>query len=64
LDRKSERIIQETIKKMLADGANMTVLCIAHRLKTIEKADKIWFIEDGKVGTFSEISAFKDITLQ
>ncbi len=52
---------------MLADGANMTVLCIAHRLKTIEKADKIWFIEDGKVkqvGTFSEISAFKDITLQ
>jgi len=67
LDRKSEKIIQETIKNVLTEGVNMTVICIAHRMKTIEKADRIWFIEDGKVkeeGSFSEISAFKNVSLQ
>lgn len=49
LDRKSERIIQETIQSILENDKQITIICIAHRIKTIGAADKIWYIEDGKV---------------
>lgn len=49
LDRKSERIIQETIKAILENDRHITIICIAHRINTISAADKIWYIEDGRV---------------
>jgi ABC-type multidrug transport system fused ATPase/permease subunit len=43
---------------------DMTVLCIAHRFRTIVKADRIFYIEDGAVkeqGTFRELNYFKGV---
>ncbi|XP_030045116.1 antigen peptide transporter 2 [Microcaecilia unicolor] len=45
LDIESEHKIQETLCKM----QGLTVLVVAHRLKTVENADKIIVIEDGRV---------------
>ncbi len=41
-------------------------MTVTHRMNIIENADRICFIEDGKVkeeGPFSEISAFKNVYL-
>lgn len=46
LDTKTERLIQEAINEAIKDR---TAIVIAHRLSTIKNADKIVFIEDGKV---------------
>lgn len=43
LDRKNEKAIQNTLKSVFKTQ-QMTVLCIAHRIKTIKDADKIWFL--------------------
>ncbi|XP_043938083.1 antigen peptide transporter 2-like [Protopterus annectens] len=45
LDSESEHLIQEA----LSSKKNQTVLIIAHRLKTVKKADKIIVIQDGAV---------------
>nr|XP_033779438.1 antigen peptide transporter 2 isoform X2 [Geotrypetes seraphini] len=45
LDIESEHKIQETLSKM----QGLTVLVVAHRLKTVENADKIIVIESGRV---------------
>ena len=37
---------------MRTEFAEMTVLCIAHRLETIVDADKILVMEDGQVGEY------------
>lgn len=46
LDIETERMIQKSIEEI---GREKTVLIITHRLSTIEKADLIYKIEDGKV---------------
>ncbi|KAG9279318.1 hypothetical protein AMEX_G4833 [Astyanax mexicanus] len=54
LDAESEQAVQEA----LANCSNQTLLVIAHRLKTIERADQIIVIDQGKVleqGTHQEL---------
>ncbi|KAL7880489.1 hypothetical protein SRHO_G00027430 [Serrasalmus rhombeus] len=54
LDAKSEQAIQD----VLANCPNQTLMVIAHRLKTIEKADQIIVIDQGTVleqGTHQEL---------
>lgn len=61
LDGNSERAVQGAVEEGLASG-RLTVICIAHRLKTIVKADRIWCIHNGAIthqGTFAEIEKFK-----
>ncbi len=57
LDNKSEAAIIETIYRLKKD---LVVFMIAHRLTTIERADKILVFEHGKIvcsGTKSELTA-------
>uniref|UniRef100_A0A0N5AY89 ABC-type antigen peptide transporter n=1 Tax=Syphacia muris TaxID=451379 RepID=A0A0N5AY89_9BILA len=56
LDAESEHLVQEAISKNLSGH---TVLVIAHRLSTVENADKIIVINHGKVeqeGVYSELA--------
>jgi len=46
LDNKSERIVQEALDNLMK---NRTVIVIAHRLSTVQNADKIVVINDGKI---------------
>ena len=55
LDAESESEIQKTLEEM---RGRVTVVVIAHRLNTIQHADKVILLEDGKVmdsGTFKEL---------
>ena len=57
LDNESERRIQEALLELMRDR---TTLVIAHRLATIEHADEILVMEDGRVverGTHAELVA-------
>lgn len=46
LDLKTEAILQASIQEL---SKNSTVITVAHRLHTIRKADKILFLENGKL---------------
>ncbi|MBP5616952.1 MAG: ATP-binding cassette domain-containing protein [Elusimicrobiaceae bacterium] len=46
LDNKSERVVQEALDNLMK---NRTVIVIAHRLTTVQNADKIVVINDGKI---------------
>ena len=46
LDSESEHLVQQAINKNLS---GRTVIIIAHRLSTVEKADKILVIENGEI---------------
>jgi len=57
LDAESESEIQKTLEEM---RGRVTVVVIAHRLNTIQHADKVILLEDGKVsdsGTLKELIA-------
>jgi subfamily B ATP-binding cassette protein MsbA len=57
LDSESERVIQDAIEKLLA---GRTVMVIAHRLSTAQRADQILVIEGGRVverGTHASLLA-------
>jgi ATP-binding cassette subfamily C protein len=57
LDAESEAEIQKALDSM---RGKVTVVLIAHRLNTIQHADKVILVEDGKVkdsGTFKELIA-------
>ena len=60
LDPVSERYVQDTICSFLREGK--TVIVIAHRLTSMQKADKIIVLKDGHVaeeGSHSELMALK-----
>lgn len=55
VDTKTEKIILENLRK---NRENRTTILIAHRISTIEKMDKIIYIDDGSieaVGTHAEL---------
>jgi hypothetical protein len=57
LDAESESEIQKTLEEL---RGRVTVVIIAHRLNTIQHADKVILLEDGQVqdsGTFKELLA-------
>lgn len=60
LDTVSERLVQEAIDRLSSDR---TVLIIAHRLSTVQKADKIAVLERGEVmevGSHAELLKIED----
>jgi len=60
LDSESEHLIQEALKKC---SVGRTVLVIAHRLSTVERADRILVIEKGRLvqsGTHGELMQQRD----
>jgi subfamily B ATP-binding cassette protein MsbA len=57
LDTESERIIQSALEELMQ---NRTTLVIAHRLSTVEKADRIVVMDAGRIveyGTHAELMA-------
>jgi ATP-binding cassette subfamily C protein len=55
LDSESERKVQEAIESL---ASSVTVLVIAHRLATLASADRIHFLDAGKIveaGTFTQL---------
>jgi len=55
LDAKTERDISESISKL---KGRLTIVAIAHRLSTVQAADTIYYLKDGRIvnsGTFEEI---------
>ena len=46
MDTRTEKIILDNLK---SSRANKTTLLIAHRISTVERLDKIIFLEDGRV---------------
>jgi ABC-type multidrug transport system fused ATPase/permease subunit len=55
LDAETEAAVSEAIVSL---RGNVTIIMIAHRLSTIRKADKVFYLSDGKLlasGTFDEV---------
>ena len=55
LDNKSEAVVQKAIDNLMRDR---TVFVIAHRLSTVQNADKIVVVNDGQIveeGTHDEL---------
>ena len=55
LDNKAEKVVQEAIDNLMV---NRTVFVIAHRLSTVQNADKIMVVNDGQIvesGTHEEL---------
>ena len=55
LDTQTENLIRQNIERL---HGNITMLIIAHRLSTVENADIIYLIQDGRVlhsGTYEEL---------
>ncbi|MNN31798.1 Iron import ATP-binding/permease protein IrtA [compost metagenome] len=61
LDPENESAVQQAINELVA---NKTVIMIAHRLKTIQNADKILVLEQGEVveeGSHEELLEMKGL---
>lgn len=58
LDVESERVVQESLDKLMNGSSSMTSIAIAHRLATVQKCDVIFVLDEGRVaerGTHSEL---------
>ncbi|WP_077325451.1 thiol reductant ABC exporter subunit CydD [Virgibacillus siamensis] len=67
LDLQTEQILQSSMKQL---AQHATVITVAHRLHTIKQADKILFLENGRLlteGTHNELmksaAAYRDMVL-
>jgi len=61
IDTETEQLIQDALKAIMADR---TSILIAHRLQTIQEADRILVLKDGKVkelGSHAELMAHKGV---
>ena len=55
LDKESEALVQQALDRV---SKNQTTVVVAHRLSTIEKADRIIVVKEGKVvesGTYKQL---------
>jgi ABC-type multidrug transport system fused ATPase/permease subunit len=60
LDSHSELLIKRSIDNLVGET---TIICVAHRLSTIQSADRIYHLEKGKIieqGTFKELINSKE----
>ena len=60
LDVENETVVQQALSRLLAGKTVMTVIVIAHRMRTVENADKIVVLKDGVVaeqGTPAQLKA-------
>ena len=51
LDPATEHLIEKAVERLIV---NRTALIIAHRLKTIQRADKIMILEKGRILEFGD----------
>lgn len=66
LDSESEKLVQEAIERAAGEGGR-TVIAVAHRLATIQKADVIFVLGSGKVlerGTHQELLRKREVYWQ
>lgn len=59
MDSESEKVVQEALDKIMKDSKLITIV-VAHRLSTIRSADKIAYVDKGKVreiGSYEELMA-------
>jgi len=61
LDNESEKLVQEALENLLDCNNEMTTVVIAHRLQTIQNANKIVVLKDGR--TYEE-GSHKDLLLE
>ncbi|KAK0558033.1 hypothetical protein OC846_000025 [Tilletia horrida] len=62
LDAESEQIFEQTVEKIRKEGKT-TIIAIAHRIRTIQHADKILFFSKGQIsaaGTHDELMSIND----
>jgi subfamily B ATP-binding cassette protein MsbA len=55
LDSESEKLIQDALSRLMKDR---TTFVVAHRLSTVQEADRILVLDEGKIvesGTHSEL---------
>ena len=55
LDNETEKVVMDAIDSL---NKEITIILIAHRLNTVKKCDKIYFLEKGEIknqGTFAEL---------
>lgn len=61
LDSESEKWVQDALDRLME---NRTAIMVAHRLSTVNQADKIVVLQDGQIveqGTHNELIAKKGI---
>ena len=63
MDYSSEKLVQETLDHLICnsnDNTKLTIVTIAHRLSTVQNADKIYVLKDGRIverGTHADLYA-------